>query len=115
MENNFVLQGAITWYSCSIYEKLENISNSEKKEIIEAVSSFTSEVAPYRDNTGKFPIRNIPVFGEVSIIYAIAISVAILVKDQIESGYKDHVKSLNPLLSYGVDGWETYQLLKNKK
>ena len=113
--NNSVLQMSITWYSCGAYEKLETITLEERQKLIDSLLYFIGEVAPYIDKSGGFPKRDVPVFGKISIIYAIAINGSILVKNQIEAGYRDHVKNLSPILSRCVDGWDMYTLFGKKR
>ena len=108
------LKFSITWYSCGAYPKLDKLSQEEMKQLKESLLDFTGSTAPYRGKNGEFPQKDIPFFGKISIIYAIAISGSILVKYQIEAGYRDHVKELSEILSWCVDGYDMYKMFESK-
>ncbi len=107
------LKYSILWYSCGAYPKLDELSQEEMEQLKESILDFTGSTAPYREKNGEFPKKDIPFFGKISIIHAIAISGAILVKYQIEAGYKDHVKTLSEILSWCVEGYNMHKMFED--
>lgn len=98
------LQGAITFYSMSIYPKFDNMGFEKAEEAAYFCGAWVAEQPLYREtkgkNKGEFPRRTIPHFGENSIIYAVALMSAFVVWKQKN---KDLPKS--PLLSAASVGY----------
>ncbi len=109
LETDPALEPAITWYSMGAYPVLERLDEGERRALTTAVSDFTCEVAPYRDKKGNFPRRDLPHFGEVSIIHAIAVAGAILIHGQAQVGYEEHAAAQSPILRACYNGWLMYR------
>ena len=101
---------ALTYYSVSAFQKLALLAEAEVKDVADAVQDFIGEAAPYRDRRDEFPKRDIPFFGRVSIINAIAIAASIIVARQqgiiggVEVESVEELRSKSPILSAACDG-----------
>jgi len=105
------LYNTIAFYSASIYSTLTNASFDEVERLINVVQEFTAECAPYRDKKGNFPTKMLPLFGEKSIIFAIAVAAAYLVWCQLSNNIDtpESLRDKSPLLSAAVEGWLLYR------
>ena len=97
------MHGSITFYSASIYPVFDQIGPDAAREAAQAAGSFMAECAPYKDKKGNLPKRDIPHFGERSIIYAIALSTAYLAWT-----FKGRNLPDSPLLDAAMDGYRLH-------
>lgn len=108
------LQMSLTWYSCGAYPTLSSLSRQELQTIADPIVDFTCETPVVRDSKGEFPSREIPWFGRISIVHAVAVGGAILVWQQLANRVetKEELADKSEILRACVEGYSMWELFE---
>lgn len=99
------LVGAMTFYSAGMYPVFDRIGAEASREAADFCSQWTLEQPLCRDKKGEFPQRDVPHFGQQSIVYAATMLAAFLVWRQ----KGQHMASRGPLIEAALMGWRMYE------
>lgn len=105
---------SLQWYSCGAYNTLSALSRPDLQTLADRIVDFTCETPIARDSKGKFPSRDIPWFGEISIVHAVAVGGSILVWQQLANKVetREELADKSEILAACVEGYSMWELFE---